>query len=112
MTPAVWAALIIAVAFEVVGTTLLQASQQFTKPWAVAGMLLCYALSFYLLSQALRVLPLGVAYALWSGFGIMLVTLIGLVVFRQRLDTAAVVGIGLIVAGVVVINLLSETTTH
>lgn len=107
-----WATLGIAIALEVVGTTLLQASQQFTRLWAVLGMLVCYGLSFYLLSLALRVLPLGVAYALWSGFGILLVTLIGIVVFRQRLDAAAIVGIALIVAGVVVINLLSKSATH
>lgn len=112
MSPAVWATLGLAIALEVVGTTLLQASAQFTRLWAVAGMLVCYALSFYLLSLALRVLPLGVAYALWSGFGILLVTLIGIVVFRQRLDAAAIIGIALIVAGVVVINLLSKSATH
>lgn len=112
MSPAVWLTLGTAIALEVVGTTLLQASQQFTRLGPVLGMLVCYGLSFYLLSLALRVLPLGVAYALWSGFGILLVTLIGVVVFRQRLDAAAIIGIGLIVAGVVVINLLSKSATH
>lgn len=101
-----------AIVLEVVGTTLLQASAQFTRLGPVLGMLVCYGLSFYLLSLVLKVMPLGVAYALWSGFGILLVTLIGVTVFRQRLDAAAVVGIGLIVAGVVVINLLSDSTTH
>lgn len=112
MSAAVWLTLGVAIALEVIGTTLLQASAQFTRPGPVLGMLACYGLSFYLLSLALRVLPLGVAYALWSGFGILLVTLIGIVVFRQRLDAAAIVGIGLIVAGVVVINLLSKSATH
>lgn len=112
MSPAVWATLALAIALEVVGTTLLQASAQFTKAWAVVGMLVCYGLSFYLLSLALRFLPLGIAYAMWSGLGVVLVTLIGMVLFRQRLDTAAVFGIGLIIAGVVVINLLSKSATH
>lgn len=112
MNAAVLLTLAAAIALEVVGTTLLQASAQFTRPMPVLGMLACYGLSFYLLSLVLRVMPLGIAYALWSGFGILLVTLIGVIVFRQRLDAAAVLGIGLIVAGVVIINLLSDSTTH
>ena len=104
--------LAIAIALEVVGTSLLQRSQQFTKLWPTLGMAVCYLASFYLLSLALRVLPLGIAYAIWSALGIVLVALIGLFVFHQRLDLPAVIGLVLIIAGVVVINLFSQTTGH
>lgn len=104
--------LAIAIALEVVGTSLLQRSQQFTKLWPTLGMAICYLASFYLLSLALRALPLGIAYAVWSALGIVLVALIGLFVFHQKLDLPAVIGLGLIVAGVVVVNLFSQTTGH
>ncbi|SMO99460.1 small multidrug resistance pump [Paracoccus laeviglucosivorans] len=107
-----YATLLIAIALEVVGTNFLQRSQQFTKLLPTLGMGLCYAGSFYFLSLVLRTMPLGIAYAIWSGLGIVLVSMIGLFVFGQKLDLAAVVGIGLIIAGVVVINLLSGSVTH
>ena len=106
------AVLAVAIVFEVIGTSFLMASQQFTRPWPTAGMAGSYLLSFYFLSQALRVLPLGIAYALWSGLGIVLTLGIGVVVFRQTPDVPAVVGIALILAGVVVINGFSQTTGH
>ncbi|WP_405404886.1 SMR family transporter [Paracoccus sp. Ld10] len=102
----------IAIALEVLGTTLLQRSEQFTRLAPTVGMALCYLASFYLLSVSLKVLPLGVAYAIWSAFGVALVAMIGLVVFGQRLDLPAVVGLGLIVSGVVVINVFSRTVGH
>ncbi|MAN55475.1 MAG: SMR family transporter [Paracoccus sp. (in: a-proteobacteria)] len=104
--------LAMAIALEVVGTSLLQRSQQFSRLWPTLGMAICYLASFYLLSLALRVLPLGVAYAIWSALGIVLVALIGLFVFHQRLDLPAVIGLGLIVAGVIVVNLFSQTAGH
>jgi len=104
--------LTIAIALEVVGTTLLQQSQQFTRWAPTLGMGLCYAGSFYFLSLALKVMPVGVVYAVWSGLGIVLISLIGFVVFRQKLDAAALFGMGLIVAGVAVINLLSDSVRH
>ena len=106
------AVLAVAIVFEVIGTSFLMASQQFTRPWPTAAMAGSYLLSFYFLSQALRVLPLGIAYALWSGLGIVLTLGIGVVVFRQTPDVPAVVGIALILAGVVVINGFSQTTGH
>ena len=112
MTASPYLPLAIAIALEVVGTSLLQRSQQFTKLWPTLGMAVCYLASFYLLSLALRVLPLGIAYAIWSALGIVLVALIGLFVFHQRLDLPAVIGLVLIIAGVVVINLFSQTTGH
>ncbi|HIC65984.1 MAG TPA: QacE family quaternary ammonium compound efflux SMR transporter [Paracoccus sp.] len=104
--------LAMAIALEVVGTSLLQRSQQFSRLWPTLGMAICYLASFYLLSLALRVLPLGVAYAIWSALGIVLVALICLFVFHQRLDLPAVIGLGLIVAGVIVVNLFSQTAGH
>ena len=102
----------LATGLEVVGTSFLQRSAQFTRLWPTVGMALCYLASFYLLSLSLRVLPLGVAYAIWSALGIVLVAVIGLLVFGQRLDLPAVIGLGLIVAGVIVVNLFSNTIGH
>lgn len=104
--------LITAIVLEVLGTSMLQRSEQFTRLWPTLVMTLCYLASFYLLSVSLKVLPLGVAYAIWSACGVALVAVIGLVVFGQRLDMPAVLGLALIVAGVVVINVFSKTVGH
>ena len=107
-----YATLFTAITLEVVGTTFLQRSEQFTRLVPTLLMGLCYAASFYFLSLALRAMPLGIAYAIWSGLGIVLVSLIGLFVFGQRLDLAAVIGLTMIVAGVVIVNLFSGNVTH
>lgn len=114
MNPALitYGSLVVAIALEVVGTTLLQQSQQFTRLMPTLGMALCYAAAFYFLSITLRVLPVGVAYAIWSGLGVVLISLVGLVVFRQTLDLAAIIGLGLIIAGVAVVNLFSNAVSH
>lgn len=112
MNPMTWLALGSAIMFEVVGTSLLQASQQFTKPWATAGMAACYAMAFYLLSLALKSIPVGLAYAIWSGLGVVLISLIGMFVFKQKLDLPAVIGLVLIVGGVIVINVFSKAVSH
>ena len=114
MSPALlsYGALGAAIVCEVIGTSFLQKSEQFTRPLPTLAMALCYAVSFFLLSQALRTLPLGVAYAIWSGLGIVLVALIGLVVFRQALDLPALIGIGLIIGGVIVVNAFSGAVSH
>ncbi len=101
--------LAVAILAEVIGTTALKASNGFTV-WlpslvVVAG----YGVSFYFLSLALRSIPVGVAYAIWSGVGIVLISVLGWALFRQRLDAAALVGVGLIIAGVIVIQLFSTT---
>ncbi len=101
-----------AILAETIGTSALQASQQFTRPWPSALVVVAYATSFYLLAQVLAYFPVGIAYALWSGLGIIFIAIIGRVVFGQRLDTPAIVGIGLILAGILVINLFSETAKH
>lgn len=102
--------LIFAVAFEVIGTAALQASEQFTKPKPLLLTAIGYAAAFYFLSLVLRTMPVGLAYAIWSGFGIILITLVGLVWFGQRIDLPAMIGLALIVAGVATINLFSETS--
>lgn len=104
--------LAIAIICEVAGTTFLAKSEQFTRllPTLIMGVL--YTISFYLLTQTLKTIPLGIAYALWGGLGIVLTSLIGLVFFKQTLDTAAVVGITMIVGGVVVMNLFSNSVVH
>ncbi|MER5171644.1 SMR family transporter [Thioclava sp. GXIMD2076] len=104
--------LLLAVLFEVFGTSCLQASQQFSRLWPSLGVLAGFAGAFFLLTQVLKTLPLGLTYALWSGIGIVLTSIIGLVIFKQRLDFAAICGIGLIIAGVLVINLLSKSAVH
>jgi len=104
--------LITAIVFEVIGTAALQASEQFTRPKPLILTAIGYAVAFYFLSLVLRTMPVGIAYALWSGLGVVLITLVGLIWFGQRLDTAAIVGLALIIAGVAVINLLSKTVVH
>lgn len=104
--------LLVAVLFETFGTTCLQASQSFTRFWPTLGVALGFAAAFYMLSIVLRSLPLGVTYALWSGIGIVLIALSGRLIFGQKLDLAAILGMGLIIAGILVINLFSKTATH
>lgn len=105
-------ALMAAILCEVIATSLLQQSQQFTRLWATIGMVLFYLISFYLLSLALRGITLGIAYAIWSGVGIVLVATVGYLVFNQRIDLAGVIGLSMIVGGVLVVNLFSHSVGH
>lgn len=102
----------IAIVSEVVATTALKASDGFTQWWPSVVTVVGYAIAFYCLALTLRVIPTGVAYAIWSGVGIVLISAVGWAVFRQSLDLPAVVGMGLIIAGVVVINVFSSTVRH
>ncbi len=104
--------LILAVAAETIGTTALQASQQFTKPLPSVIVLVGYGAAFYLLSLTLSVMPVGLVYAIWSGLGIFLIALIGYFVFGQSLDLPAILGMGLILSGILVIHLFSGSATH
>ncbi|HET8728976.1 MAG TPA: multidrug efflux SMR transporter [Alphaproteobacteria bacterium] len=104
--------LFIAIVFEVVGTSALQASQQFTRPLPSLMVLAFYAAAFFFLSLSLRVLPIGIAYAVWSGLGIVLISAVGFFWYRQPLDLPALIGLGLIIAGVVVVNVFSNSVTH
>lgn len=101
-----------AITLEVIGTSALQASRQFTRPLPVVIMLVGYLSAFYFLSLALRAIPVGIAYAIWSGLGIVMISLIGLFVFKQKLDMPALLGIGLIVSGVAVLNVFSKSISH
>lgn len=103
-----WLTLAAAVLAETIGTTALQASQQFTRLGPSVVVVLAYALAFYLLAAALKYFPVGIAYAIWSGLGIIFISIIGFVVFQQRLDMPAIIGICLILAGILVINLFSN----
>ena len=94
----------LAIGAEIVGTTLLKISDGFTNLWAAAATLIAYAVSFYFLSLTLRTVPVGVAYAVWSAVGIVVITLIGWFAFDQRLNIAAIAGIGLVVVGVVLLQ--------
>ncbi len=102
----------LAIVFEVIATSLLKASEGFTRLWPSIGTVIGYAAAFYLLALTLKSIPTGVAYAIWSGVGIVLISVIGWVVFKQKLDAPALIGMGLIVAGVAVINLFSKSAAH
>lgn len=101
-----------AILAEVIATSLLKTSQGFTRLWPSVATVIGYAISFYCLAQTLGSVPTGVAYAIWSGVGIVLISLIAWWVYGQTLDAPALIGMGLIVAGVVVINLFSRSVTH
>ncbi|WP_306025659.1 SMR family transporter [Oceaniradius stylonematis] len=107
-----WLYLAIAITGEVIGTSALKASESFSLLWPSLITVAGYAVAFYFLALTLRTIPVGVAYAIWAGAGIVIISLIGLFVFGQKLDAAAIAGIGLIVAGVVVINTLSNSVSH
>jgi small multidrug resistance pump len=104
--------LAIAIVSEVIGTSALKASEQFSRPAPSLITLVAFASAFYFLSLTLRTVPVGIAYAIWSGVGIVLISLIALVLFGQKLDLPAVIGMGLIVAGVIVINAFSKSVAH
>jgi len=105
-----WLLLGIAIVGETIGTTALKASNGFSHLGYSLLAIASYSVSFYLLAIVLKTVPVGVAYAIWSGAGVALVTLIGLVLFKQKLDLAAIIGILLIIAGVFVLNTLSGST--
>ncbi len=107
-----YAFLFTAIVLEVIGTSALKASEQFTKLLPIIVMVVCYGTSFFFLSLVLRTLPVGIAYAIWAGFGIILITIIGWLFLHQTLDLAAYVGITLILAGVIVLRLFSRATVH
>lgn len=97
---------------EVIATSALKASEGFTRFVPSALVAIGYATSFYFLSLTLKILPVGIVYAIWSGIGIVLISAIGWVLYGQKLDAAALLGMSLIVAGVLVVNLLSSSTGH
>ena len=104
-----WFFLFIAILSEVLATSSLKACESFTKFWPSVLVVSGYASAFYFLSLTLRTIPMGIAYAIWSGVGVILISLIAWIVYGQRLDYAAIVGICFIVVGVAVLNLFSKT---
>ena len=107
-----WVFLTVAIVSEVIGTSALKASEGFSRLWPSAIVVVGYASAFYFLSLTFKTIPVGVAYAIWSGAGVALIALIAWVLYGQALDLPAIIGILLIVAGVVVLNLFSNTVSH
>ncbi|QJD59094.1 QacE family quaternary ammonium compound efflux SMR transporter [Pseudomonas sp. gcc21] len=103
-----WIFLTVAIVAEVIGTTALKASAGFSKPWPSVLVVVGYGIAFYLLALTLRTIPVGIAYAVWSGAGIVLITAVAWLLFGQKLDPPALVGMGLIIAGVIVLNVFSK----
>ena len=102
----------LAIICEVIATSALKQTNQFTRIVPSLITLVGYAGAFYFLSMVLRNIPLGIAYAIWSGAGIVLVALVGWLVFKQQLDVPAIIGIYMIIGGVLVINLFSGSVEH
>ena len=107
-----WLILFIAIVAEVIATSALKSSEGFTKPMASIVVILGYMIAFYCLSLTLKTIPVGIAYAVWSGVGIVLITTVAWIVFDQKLDVWGIIGIVLIMSGVLVLNLLSKTSSH
>lgn len=104
--------LTIAIIFEIIATTTLKKSEEFTKLIPSIITIVGYCGAFYFLSFAIRTIPVGIAYAIWSGVGIVLITIIGAIFFKQMPDLAAIIGTSLILIGVIVINIFSKSTGH
>ena len=107
-----WTILIVAIIAEVIGTTALARSDGFTRLVPSLITVAGYALAFYFLALALREMPTGIVYAIWSGMGIVLISAVAWIWYRQTLDTAALLGLALIIAGVMVVNLFSKSVSH
>lgn len=104
--------LAIAIVAEVIATSALRASEGFSR-WLPAVVVVAgYGIAFYCLSLTLRSIPVGIVYAIWSGVGIVLITLVAVVLYRQIPDLPAIIGLGLIISGVVVLNLFSKMQAH
>lgn len=109
---AAYAYLLIAVIAETIATTALKAAEGFTRPWPSVVVVIGYAIAFYCLSLTLRVIPVGVSYAIWSGLGIVLISVFGWVVYKQTLDLPAIIGMALILCGILVMNLFSGVVSR
>lgn len=107
-----WIFLSIAIISEVIATSCLKASEGFTRFWPSVVVVIGYLLAFYLLSLTLKTIPVGIAYAVWSGVGIVLIAMVGWLFLGQKLDMPAIIGLVFIITGVMVINIFSQTTAH
>ncbi|WP_170381098.1 DMT family transporter [Ruegeria atlantica] len=110
--PKAYLILLLAVVAETIGTTSLQASQQFSRFWPSVLVVIGYGISFYFLGLTLKYMSVGIVYAIWSGLGIVLIAIIGYIVFGQRLDWPAVIGLAMILTGILIIHLFSKTAGH
>ncbi len=104
-----WIYLAVAIVAEVAATSALKLSDGMTRFWPSLWVIAGYSVAFYCLAQAIKVIPVGISYAVWAGTGIVLIALIGWAMFGQKLDLPAIVGIGLILAGVVMVTLVSDS---
>ena len=107
-----YALLGIAIVAEVIATSAMRASDGFSRLWPSTVVVIGYGIAFYCLSLTLRIIPVGIVYAVWSGAGIVLITLVALLLYRQVPDLPAIIGLGLIIAGVAVLNIFSKMQAH
>ncbi len=107
-----WIALAIAIIAEVIATTALKSTDNFTRLWPSVMVIIGYSIAFYFMTISLKILPVGIMYAIWAGLGIVLVAILGWLFYGQRLDIPAISGIALIISGVVVIQLFSKSVAH
>ncbi|ALB62671.1 Ethidium bromide-methyl viologen resistance protein EmrE [Cronobacter condimenti 1330] len=107
-----WVLLVVAIICEVIGTTFLKLSEGFSRLVPTLVTAVCYGIAFWCLSVTMRTIPTGIIYAIWSGIGIVLIGIVGWIFLGQKLDLPAMLGMGLIIAGVLVINLFSRTVVH
>ncbi len=109
---ATYALLLVAITAEVIATTALSRSDGLTRLVPSLITLVGYGIAFWCLAIVLRTIPTGIAYAVWSGFGIVLITAVAWLFYGQKLDTPAIIGLGLIIAGVLIVNLFSKSVAH
>ena len=107
-----WIFLFVAITAEVIATSALKSSEGFTKPFASIIVILAYIIAFYCLSLTLKTIPVGIAYSIWSGVGIVLITAFAWFFYDQKLDLWGIIGIALIMCGVLILNLLSKSSPH
>ncbi len=107
-----WLFLGLAIFSEVLATSFLKSSEGFTKLWPSVIVFAGYMLAFYFLSLTLETIPIGVAYAIWSGVGVASITLVSVIAFDQKIDFSAIVGIGLIITGVIVLRVFSDASVE
>ncbi|EOW6721876.1 SMR family transporter [Cronobacter dublinensis] len=107
-----WVLLSVAIVCEVIGTTFLKLSEGFSRLVPTLVTAICYGIAFWCLSVTMRTIPTGIIYAIWSGVGIVLIGIVGWIFLGQKLDLPAMLGMGLIIAGVIVINLFSRAVAH
>ncbi|MGO4291297.1 DMT family transporter [Chitinophaga sp. RAB17] len=102
----------IAIVAEIIATSALKESLSFTKLWPSVIVVVGYTIAFYFLSLTLKTLPVGIAYAIWSGVGIVMISVVGALLYKQKLDLPAIIGMLLIIAGVVIIHVFSKMSAH